>query len=178
MSSDIVRDRSHLHRSPLHRHPDRRRLGGLRDTPCAGGGLTATACVAAARLGSTVELWAIVGDDYHGKMIRQELAAEQVDVRNVRLVPGGRTPSAFIEVDSRPVSVASTSARLASFLLRQATWDSTISVRGARALLVDGLYLATDIAAASVARASGGVVVADISRLDGPNAELVPLVTP
>lgn len=142
-----------------------------------GGGLTATAAAAAARLGASVELWAVVGDDYHGQMIRRELAAQGVNVDRVRLVAGGRTPSSFVEVD------AETGERTIYYSpgrgLPAPEGDlgfDVDAVADARALLVDGLYLQTDVAAARAAREAQAVVVADLARFDGPVAELVGLV--
>lgn len=56
-----------------------------------GGGPAATAAVAAARYGATVRLWAIHGDDDAGRTLREELAAEGVDVAGVRAPPGARS---------------------------------------------------------------------------------------
>jgi sulfofructose kinase len=69
-------------------------------TEC-GGGMGANAAVAAARLGAAVEYWGRVGDDSLGRRIVDELAAEGVDTRHVRRVPGCVSPSAAILVDPR-----------------------------------------------------------------------------
>lgn len=142
-----------------------------------GGGLTATASVAAARLGASIDLYAAVGDDYHGQMVKRELAAQGVGVDGVLLLPGVRTPSAFIEVDS------TTGDRTIYFSPgRYGALDETTlgfdpeSVSGVRSLLVDSLFPRTAAAMARVARRGGARVVADLFRLDGPNEELVPLI--
>jgi len=56
-----------------------------------GGGMAATGMVAAARLGARCALASSAGDDPAGRFIRDELAAEGIDLRYFRLRPGGRT---------------------------------------------------------------------------------------
>ena len=65
-----------------------------------GGGLASTGATAIARLGGGVELWGIVGDDYHGQMIRTELERDGVDISQMPVVPGYRSPCSYIEVDA------------------------------------------------------------------------------
>ena len=65
----------------------------------AGGGPAATAAVTLARLGHRVALVASVGDDDTGRAIRDELAAEGVDVDGVRVIPGARSATSLILVD-------------------------------------------------------------------------------
>jgi sugar/nucleoside kinase (ribokinase family) len=64
----------------------------------AGGGPAATAAVALARLGVDVAFAGAVGDDEAGVFVRDGLAAEGVDVSELRVVPGGRTPQSAILV--------------------------------------------------------------------------------
>lgn len=146
-----------------------------------GGGLMASAAVAAARLGGSVELWAVVGDDYHGQMVRGELARYGVNVDQVKMEKGRPTPTSYIEVD------ANTGERTIYFSLgRTATppppaaevdWDFDLSrLKQAKSLIVDHFLLRTNIRAAKEARAHGGVVVADLGRIAGPVLDLVPHV--
>ena len=142
-----------------------------------GGGLTATASVAAARLGASIDLYAAVGDDYHGQMIKRELSSQGVGVDGVRLIPGMRTPTAFIEVDSK------TGDRTIYFSPgRYGPMDESAlgfdpeAVGGVRSLLVDSLFPKTAVAMARVARRGGAKVVGDFFFIDGPNEELVSLV--
>ncbi len=66
----------------------------------SGGGPAATAAVTLARLGHRVGLVATVGDDATGRQIRDELAAEGVDVDEVAVVAGARSPTSLILVDA------------------------------------------------------------------------------
>lgn len=64
----------------------------------AGGGPAATAAVALARLGVDVAFAGAVGDDL-GVTIRDELAAEGVDVTRLAIVPGAQSPRSAILVE-------------------------------------------------------------------------------
>ena len=66
-----------------------------------GGGPAATAAVTLARLGRRVAVVAAVGDDPAGRRIRDELAGEGVDIRDLELVDGARSPGSLIVADSR-----------------------------------------------------------------------------
>lgn len=62
-----------------------------------GGGMAATAAVAAAALGGTVRYWGRLGDDETGRELRHELAAHGVEVC-ARSAPGMQTPVAAVLV--------------------------------------------------------------------------------
>ncbi len=64
-----------------------------------GGGMAATASVAAARLGARAAFWGRAGDDDAGRATRDELAGYGVDVAHFRLFPGARTPVSCVIVD-------------------------------------------------------------------------------
>ena len=64
-----------------------------------GGGPAATAAVAAARMGATVDLWAIHGDDAAGAAARDDLERFGVGTASLRTVPGARTVVSAILVD-------------------------------------------------------------------------------
>ena len=64
----------------------------------AGGGPAATAAVALARLGVEACFVGVVGDDATGIAIRDGLGREGVDVGEVAVVPGGRSPQSSILV--------------------------------------------------------------------------------
>jgi sulfofructose kinase len=74
------------------------RVPGL-DGRLAGGGVAATAAVALARLGVPVAFVGRVGDDDVGRRIRDDLAAEGVDVAGLRTMPG-RSPLSAVLVEA------------------------------------------------------------------------------
>lgn len=63
-----------------------------------GGGPAATAAVTAARLGASVSLWSVHGDDANGRLLEAELERYGVDVSRVQAVPGGTTPVSAVLV--------------------------------------------------------------------------------
>jgi len=75
------------------------RVAGLGGS-LAGGGTAATAAVALARLGIPVAFVGRVGDDRAGRWIRDDLAAEGVDVDDLRLVDGDRSPLSVVLVET------------------------------------------------------------------------------
>jgi len=64
----------------------------------SGGGMAANAAVAIARLGGQASYWGRVADDFLGRRILDELAAENVDVATTRRVVGARSPCTSILV--------------------------------------------------------------------------------
>jgi sulfofructose kinase len=64
-----------------------------------GGGMSASAAVAIARLGGTVHFWGRCGDDPTGDRIADDLRAEGVDVSNLRRIAGKRSPVSAILID-------------------------------------------------------------------------------
>ena len=70
-----------------------------RDGRLAGGGIAATAAVTLARLGVPVAFIGRVGVDAAGRLIRDGLADEGIDVRGLRL-DAGRSPVSAILVES------------------------------------------------------------------------------
>ena len=138
-----------------------------------GGGPAATAATAIARLGGAVELWCPVGADHHGAMVRGELARDGVDVSQVFTIAGYRTPSSFIEVDSK---TGERTIYGSGFAEKPGDFETRLDptrARGAKALLVTRLVPDVAIRAAAEVHANGGVVVADLFGVDGPVAELV-----
>ena len=82
----------------LPRHPAADDRVVAAELAVAGGGPAATAAVALARLGVEVAFVGAVGDDTTGAAIRDGLAAERVDVSELAVVPGARSPQSTILV--------------------------------------------------------------------------------
>lgn len=70
-----------------------------RDVETLPGGKAANQSVAAARLGGRVRLVGAVGDDEHGRMLREHATAAGVDVSFVSVLPEVATGQAIIPVD-------------------------------------------------------------------------------
>ena len=80
------------------RHPDADELVLATDVAVAGGGPAATAAVALARRGVAVAFVGSVGDDETGAFVRDGLESEGVDVSELAVVPGRRSPESAIYV--------------------------------------------------------------------------------
>ena len=80
------------------RHPAADELVLATDAAVAGGGPAATAAVTLARLGIETAFIGTVGDDETGAFIRDGLEEEGVDVSQLAVVPGRRSPQSAIYV--------------------------------------------------------------------------------
>ena len=112
------------------RHPAADDLVLANDAAIAGGGPAATAAVTLARLGVATAFVGAVGDDETGAFIREGLEAEGVDVSELAVVPGRRSPQSAIYVGKGTRAIAAfrgdigppqLSAR-AERLCREAAW--------------------------------------------------------
>jgi len=83
---------------PRHPGPDDRFVAS--ELVTAGGGPAATAAVALARLGVDVAFVGAVGDDEVGAAVRVGLEREGVDVEELAVVPGARSPQSSILVNA------------------------------------------------------------------------------
>jgi len=138
-----------------------------------GGGPAATGATAIARLGASVELWAFVGDDFHGQMIRTELDRDGVDISQIRVVPGYRSHCSYIEVDAETGERTIYGSGFGQQPPDLNTFFDPARARQARALLVTALAPEVATEAARQVHAGGGKVVAHLFGIDGPVAELV-----
>ena len=146
------------------------------------GGLTATALVAAARLGCRCAYAGTLGTDELSQFVIQRLQAEGIDVSRVRLrAEAGPVHSTIIVDQSRQTR---------TILYERAdpsppddAWPEEQLVRSARVLFVDHSCVTTMLRAARIARAAGIPVVADLEDDQDPRfaqllAEIDHLVLP
>lgn len=140
------------------------------------GGLTATALVAAARLGARCRYAGVLGDDELSAFVIARLEAEGIELDRLRRQAGTRPVHSVIVVDE---------TRQTRNIFYDASgvcgvpeeWPAEEVIRAARVLFVDHLGVAGTVRAARVARAAGVPVVADFESLpeDPRFAELVSL---
>ncbi len=139
-----------------------------------GGGLTATALVAVARLGGTAAIVGKAGNDDWGRQQREELVREGVDVRNLVTGKPGDSHFAFVIVDRQTGKRTIYYKRGDDYLLRPDQVDREL-ITSAKTLLVDGHQMAAGIAAAEWAREAGVPVVMDAEGIEPRTPELVAL---
>ncbi len=141
-----------------------------------GGGLTATALVAAARLGASCAYGGMLGFDPTSREVAQILEAEAIDVSLV----SWREDAAAI----RSTIIVDTSAHTRTIFFRKpglvgAPPDAPLEseIAASRVLLIDHYGGAGNTRAADIARRAGVPVVADFERQNVPDWEaFFPLV--
>jgi len=140
-----------------------------------GGGLTATALVAVARLGGRAAWLGALGDDALARRCLEELEREGVDVSLVRTVPGQSIITAVIVADAAAGTrmILWTDRAQPPTSPRQVTEDL---VREARVLHVDNFQLPAALRGARLARRLKVPVTADLEPGMAQADELLPLV--
>ena len=140
------------------------------------GGLTATAMVAAARLGSRCAYAGVLGDDELSRCVLERFRQEGIETRYVRCRPEARPVHATIIVDQ------SQNTRTILYDLEGAVgadpdWPEEELIRAAGVLFVDNIGVEGMIRAARLARRAGIPVVADLENGEHPRfGELLALV--
>jgi ribokinase len=138
------------------------------------GGLTATALVAAARLGARCAYAGVLGTDGLSEFAVEVMAHEKIDLTHLRreaaaqplyatiiIDPGRRTRNVFVDV-SNVVGAG-------------LDWPPPEVIEACRVLFVDSIGPEGMLRAARLARAAGKPIVADIESTGPPPAELMAL---
>jgi sugar/nucleoside kinase (ribokinase family) len=141
----------------------------IRSEQRQGGGLTATALVAAARLGARPAFMAVLGDDSLSQYTLDELAREGVDCTPVIRQPNARPVHSTILVDTSngQRTILYSHAGLMYPTPAQITDDL---LRRCRVLFVDQTAGTAAVYAAQQAQALGIPVVADVENVATPEA--------
>jgi sulfofructose kinase len=140
------------------------------------GGLTATALVAASRLGAKCAFAGTLGFDEGSEFVLETLRRERVDVRHVvRRQDSGPVRSVII-VDERR-GTRNVFASLEAVRGADAKLPPREVIESSRVLLIDHFGIAGNIRAARIARAAGIPVVSDLENGQAPRfRELLALV--
>jgi ribokinase len=133
------------------------------------GGLTATALVAAARLGARCAYAGVLGADPDSAFIRNSMESEGIDLAHAIVDPEARAIASIIIVASRTGTrnIFPGSSPLAG---AHPTLPDAGVIRSARVLLVDQIGFAGMLRASGIAREAGIPVVSDIERVESPDA--------
>ncbi len=140
------------------------------------GGLTATALVAVARLGSRAVFGGVLGDDDLSQFVLNRFREEGIGVQYMKRRPEARPIHSIIVVDE------STKTRTIFYNLEGAfgaepDWPGEEVIRSSRVLFVDHFGIEGMTRAARVAREAGIPVVADLESNEHPRfPELLELV--
>jgi len=132
------------------------------------GGSPANTAVGASRLGLKAAMLTRVGDEHNGRFVRESLAAEGVDVSQVRTDPKRLTALVFLGIRDRDTfPLVFYREQCADMGLSAADVDPAF-VASAKALLISGTHLSNPqtfdacLSAMQAARAAGTRVVLDI----------------
>ncbi|MFV2069527.1 MAG: PfkB family carbohydrate kinase [Pirellulales bacterium] len=140
------------------------------------GGLTATALVAASRLGSQCAYAGVLGDDDLCRFVLDRFRQERIDVAHVRHHAGARPVHSTVIVEERR-QTRTILYDLEGVVGADSDWPEEEVIRAARVLFVDNFGEAGMIRAARVAREASIPVVADFENDEGRRfAELLALV--
>jgi sugar/nucleoside kinase (ribokinase family) len=131
------------------------------------GGLTATALVAAARLGSRCAYAGTLGEDELSAFVLRRLAEEGIDVSLVRRCPGARPIHSTVVVEESR-QTRTIFYDLEGVLGAGADWPPEDVIRSARVLYVDHFGVEGMTRAARIAHTVGIPVVADFESNQGP----------
>jgi len=139
-----------------------------------GGGVVATAAVAASALGARVELWARAGADFYGRFVVDELRRFGVDTSQFVIVDGGHTAVSTVLVDE------ATGERRFLYFPGDGLdkgWDEPDYARIERAklLLTDGRWPGVCLEATRRAVARGVPVVFDPGHASAEELEMLRL---
>ena len=143
-------------------HPAPNSKQRLERFACLPGGQVATAVVTAARLGWRTRYIGSFGDDAAGRLSRESLAAEGVDVRAARTMPGVANRAAVILVDARTGERTVLWHRDPALRLDPLDGDAREAAISGRLLLVDCEDIAAATDAATAARHAAVPTIVDI----------------
>jgi sulfofructose kinase len=132
-----------------------------------GGGPSATAIVAAARLGAKTTFIGAVGDDDFGEAILEEFRREGVDTDSVEIQKDAASPSAYCWIDAQTGSRSIAWSRGSISPMSPSSLPEEM-IRSAKLLHLDGHHTQAAVAAAEIARSAGVTVSLDAgTMLDG-----------
>ncbi len=131
-----------------------------------GGGLVATALVAAARLGAETEIRTWIGDDSEGELVLSGLQEEGINTGRVVVVPGARTPVSFIHV-TEGTGERSIFHKSGSAPTKAQTTAAAVIEGAYGAALIDAIWPEASLAFARNAREAGIPIVADFCPHEG-----------
>jgi sulfofructose kinase len=142
-----------------------------------GGGLTATALVAVARLGKRAAFAGRMGRDDASRWVVDDLARDGVDVSAVVYDDDARPIQAWIIVEAPPRSTRTILYTVPEHHGAHPAQPGDDLICAARCLMVDDFGMVGHIRAARLARAAGIPVVGDFERPQTPGLpDLLPLV--
>lgn len=131
------------------------------------GGLTATALVAAARMGCRCAYAGTLGDNELSRFVTQRFREEEIDVTYMRHIADAQPVQATVIVDQAR-QTRTILFDLNGWADADANWPKEDVIRAAKVLFVDNCGVERMIRAASIARVAKIPVVADFESAEDP----------
>jgi ribokinase len=143
------------------------------ETQC--GGLSATALVAAARLGAKCAYAGTLGNDDASRFVKDAMSHDGIDLSHV-VTQEGAGPIRSIIIVGAQGNTRNIFPHHPQFTGAHPTLPDPATIRNARVLHVDHVGLDGMIRAAQIAREASIPIVSDLERTDGRAPELLALV--
>lgn len=140
----------------------------INETQTQGGGLTATALVAGARLGASCAYGGMLGFDETSRQVAQILQAEAIDTSLVSWRPDAAAIRSTIVVDQN-AGTRTIFFRRPGLVGAPSDAPPENEIANSRVLLIDHYGGAGNVRAVEIARRCGVPVVADFERFNVPN---------
>lgn len=158
----------------LETYPQRGQKSRIIDLVISGGGQSATAACALARLGRRVAYAGVCGDDQAGLKAGPWLREFGVDPAGLRTIPGAGSQQAFITVDRDDGERTISWYRDEACRLAPAHLDPDL-IASCRVLHLDGHFLEASLEAARIANRHGVIVSLDGEQVYPGSEKLIPL---
>lgn len=158
----------------VEQYPDINEKEEVKDLTIQGGGPVATALVTLSRLGASTAFIGKISDDYFGDLIKDGLTDELVNIEHLVVEKDKRSQFAFIVIEKETGKRTVLWSRSTVSPLRIDEINKQI-IRGARALLLDGLMKDASLEAAKCARDAGVNVIVDAGSMREGSLELAEL---
>jgi len=147
----------------------------IKDVKLFGGGCVSTALVTLNRLGGRSSLITLLGDDWVGKKVLEELKKEKVDCSGVDFEKGQLTSFSFIQVSSKngKRAISHYPGSGGNLIFNE---KAKKIIEKSKILHIDGLIPQADLEAAKFARKNGVKVMLDGIVLNNDTEQLLPYV--
>ena len=155
-------------------YPDINEKEEVSNLTVQGGGPVATAMVTLSRLGVSTSFIGKISDDYFGRLIKDGLTSEFVNIDHVIVEKDKRSQFAFIVIEKETGKRTVLWSRATVAPLRSEEINRGV-ISAAKVLLLDGLMKESSVVAAEYARDMGTTVVVDAGSMREGTLALVNL---
>jgi ribokinase len=145
-------------------YPDINEKEEVSNLTIQGGGPVATAMVTLSRLGASTTFIGKISDDYFGRLIKDSLTSESVNIDHIIIEKDKRSQFAYIVIEKETGKRTILWSRATVSPLRREEINRDV-INTAKVLLLDGLMKEGSMSAAEYAREAGVKVVVDAGSM-------------